>query len=214
MERICYVLGAWHTEQAQICRAPEDLVIAADGGYAALESLGLTADLVVGDFDSLGYVPQGEEVICHPVMKDDTDMMLAVQLGLERGYRNFVLLGSIGGRLDHTLANIQTLLYLKEQGCNALLYGEGTAITAVQNGSLQLGGNGVFSVYCLSGVAHGVTERGFVYGLEGADMVSAYPSGISNEFLPTPGTISVEDGCLVVLWYTEKEELPDLIARL
>ena len=138
MEHICYIIGAWHGEDACIRPREGDFVIAADGGYAALQALGVTADLVVGDFDSLGYVPQAEEVVQHPVMKDDTDMMLAVKLGLDRGYRNFVLTGSVGGRLDHTLANLQTLMYLAQQGARGMLYGEGTVITVLKDGSLTL----------------------------------------------------------------------------
>lgn len=214
MEHICYIIGAWHGEDACIRPREGDFVIAADGGYAALQALGVTADLVVGDFDSLGYVPQAEEVVQHPVMKDDTDMMLAVKLGLYRGYRNFVLTGSVGGRLDHTLANLQTLMYLAQQGARGMLYGEGTVITVLKDGSLTLTGEGVLSVFCLSGEARGVTEQGLLYGLDNAVMVSGYPIGVSNEFTGVPATISVTDGTLIILWSAEKEALPGIIEQL
>lgn len=214
MKHVCYIIGAWHGEQARIAPVADDFVIAADGGYAALTALGVTPNLVVGDFDSLGYVPQAEEVIQHPVMKDDTDMMLAVKLGLQRGYRNFVMLGSVGGRLDHTLANLQTLLYLAEHDARGVLYGENTVITAVRNDTLTVSGTGTISVFCLSGEAKGVTEEGLLYSLSDATMVSGYPIGVSNEFLDGPGKISVRDGSLIVLWSAEKDALPDLIAAL
>ena len=214
MEHICYIIGAWHGEDACIRPREGDFVIAADGGYAALQALGVTADLVVGDFDSLGYVPQAEEVVQHPVMKDDTDMMLAVKLGLDRGYRNFVLTGSVGGRLDHTLANLQTLMYLAQQGARGILYGEGTVITVLKDGSLTLTGEGVLSVFCLSGEARGVTEQGLLYGLDNAVMVSGYPIGVSNEFTGVPATISVTDGTLIILGSAEKEALPGIIDQL
>ena len=214
MKHVCYIIGAWHGEQARISPAADDFVIAADGGYAALTSVGVTPNLVVGDFDSLGYVPQAEEVIQHPVMKDDTDMMLAVKLGLQRGYRNFVMLGSVGGRLDHTLANLQTLLYLAEHDARGVLYGENTVITAVCNDTLTVSGTGTISVFCLSGEAKGVTEEGLLYSLSDATMVSGYPIGVSNEFLDGPGKISVRDGSLIVLWSAEQDALPDLIAAL
>lgn len=214
MEHICYIIGAWHGEDACIRPREGDFVIAADGGYAALQALGVTADLVVGDFDSLGYVPQAEEVVQHPVMKDDTDMMLAVKLGLDRDYRNFVLTGSVGGRLDHTLANLQTLMYLAQQGARGILYGEGTVITVLKDGSLTLTGEGVLSVFCLSGEARGVTEQGLLYGLDNAVMVSGYPIGVSNEFTGVPATISVTDGTLIILWSAEKEALPGIIEQL
>ena len=88
----CYIYGAMpcgSTEKLE----EGDLLIAADGGYAYLQ--GQKPDLVVGDFDSLGYVPEGEQIIRHPVQKDDTDMLLAVREGLKRGYRKFVLYGGI-----------------------------------------------------------------------------------------------------------------------
>ena len=214
MEHICYIIGAWHGEDACIRPREGDFVIAADGGYAALQALGVTADLVVGDFDSLGYVPQAEEVVQHPVMKDDTDMMLAVKLGLDRGYRNFVLTGSVGGRLDHTLANLQTLMYLAQQGARGILYGEGTVITVLKDGSLTLTGEGVLSVFCLSGEARGVTEQGLLYGLDNAIMVSGYPIGVSNEVTGVPATISVTDGTLIILWSAEKEARPGIIEQL
>ena len=193
MKHVCYIIGAWHGEQARIVPAADDFVIAADGGYAALTALGVTPNLV---------------------MKDDTDMMLAVKLGLQRGYRNFVMLGSVGGRLDHTLANLQTLLYLAEHDARGVLYGENTVITAVRNDTLTVSGTGTISVFCLSGEAKGVTEDGLLYSLSDATMVSGYPIGVSNEFLDGPGKISVQDGSLIVLWSAEKDTLPDLIAAL
>ena len=109
MEPICYIVGA--CPPGALCLAPgrPSLVIAADQGLRHLEAAGIAPDLIVGDFDSLGTVPQGANVIRHPVEKDDTDMMLAVKTGLERGCRTFVLYGGLGGRLDHTYANFQTL---------------------------------------------------------------------------------------------------------
>lgn len=211
MERVCYIICAWHGEEAVIRPAPGDFVIAADGGYAALSALGVRPDLVVGDFDSLGHVPEGEAIERHPVMKDDTDTMLAVRLGLERGYRNFVLVGTIGGRLDHTIANLQTLLFLAEHGAVGLLYGEGTVVTAVRNGSVTLNGSGVISVFCFGPPAVGVSERGLLYGLDRATVTSAFPIGVSNEFTNGPATISVEDGTLLILWSAEKEELPKIV---
>ena len=132
MEKTCCVVGAM--EPGEIVLPEGALVIAADGGLAHLERRGLTADLIVGDFDSLGWVPEGPKVIRHPVEKDDTDMMLAVRTGLARGCRDFLLYGGLGGRLDHAYANLQTLVWLAEHGARGRLLGPGMTAAAVRNG--------------------------------------------------------------------------------
>ena len=135
--KTCYIMGAMPTERTFVPR-PGDLVIAADGGLATLEGLGITPDVILGDFDSLGRIPDGDGVLVHPVEKDDTDTMLACKLGLEKGYRNFEIYGGIGGRLDHTIANMQTLLYLREHGADAILAGEGETLRVIRNQSVLL----------------------------------------------------------------------------
>ena len=96
----------------------EDFVLAADGGLRHTEKLGLSPNEILGDFDSLGFTPRGANVF--PVEKDDTDAMLAVRRGLSLGYREFVLYGTLDGpRLDHTIANFQTLQFLADRAARA-----------------------------------------------------------------------------------------------
>lgn len=177
-----------------------DLVIAADAGYRQLG--GLRADLVVGDFDSLGYVPAGENVLVLPDRKDDTDTHYAVKLGLERGYTRFVLLGGVGGRLDHTLANIQTLAYLTARGARGCLAGDEVSLAMVQNGSLSFFGEprGTISVFAQGGTARGVTLEGLAYPLDQATVTTDFPIGVSNVFTGKPARVSVADGRLLVVW--------------
>ena len=119
-DRICYVVGAMSLSLSlRPSPAPGDYVIAADRGYDSLMAYGVTPDLVVGDFDSLGYTPQHPNVTQLPAEKDDTDMVFALRRGLELGYRRFVLLGGLGGRLEHTLGNLQLLDWLSTQGAVA-----------------------------------------------------------------------------------------------
>ena len=99
-----------------------DHVIAADGGLQHTQKLGISPDEILGDFDSLGYIPEDSRVF--PVEKDDTDAMLAVRRGLQLGFREFILYGSLDGpRLDHTVANFQTLQFLADNGATAYLVG-------------------------------------------------------------------------------------------
>ena len=179
----------------------EDFVIAADGGWAHTQRLGLRADAVLGDFDSLGYVPQGAGVF--PVEKDDTDAMLAVRHGLAAGEREFLLYGSLDGpRLDHTVAYFQTLQYLAAQGARGYLVGLNHMATVVKNGRIRFpaGNSGTVSVFCMGPDAHGVTLTGLYYPLENGTLTPGFPLGVSNHFTGDEAAISVADGSLLILW--------------
>ena len=179
----------------------EDFVIAADGGLRHTEKLGITPDAVLGDFDSLGYAPEGANVF--PVEKDDTDAMLAVRKGLELGYREFVLYGSLDGpRLDHTVANFQTLQFLCDHGAFGILAGIDTMAAVVKDGSLSFpaGCCGTISVFCMGRDASGVTLKGLYYPLENGILTAGFPLGVSNHFTGEPAELSVMDGSLLVIW--------------
>jgi len=201
--RICYVVGAMSLSH-DMCPhpAPGDYVIAADRGYDALMAYGVRPDLVVGDFDSLGHSPTHPNVKVLPVQKDDTDMAYALRSGLELGYRRFVLLGGMGGRLDHTVGNLQLLDFLTAHGARGVLAGEKTVATVVRNGQLRFpsGMEGRLSVFCTSGQARGVSLRGLRYELENAGLQSDFPLGVSNEFTGQPAQVSVEQGSLLLIW--------------
>jgi len=214
MQHICYIIGAYHGEDAVIRPASDDLIIAADGGYSAMKVLGVTPHLIVGDFDSLGFVPESEAVVQHPVRKDDTDTLLAIRLGLEHGYRNFVITGALGGRLDHTFANLQALLFLRDHGARGVLYGDGTVVTAVTNSSITITGEGTLSVFTMDRVAQGVQLQNVGYPLINAELTNNFPLGVSNEFVGKPAAISVENGTLLVMWQAEKGNLPNIIEIL
>jgi thiamine pyrophosphokinase len=214
MQKVCYIIGAYHGEDAVILPSSADFVIAADGGYAAAVKLGIRPNLVVGDFDSLGYVPEAEEIVQHPVRKDDTDTLLAVRLGLERGYRNFVITGALGGRLDHSFANLQTLLFLRDHDARGVLYGDGTAATAVTGGSITISGTGTLSVFTMDPKAEGVCLRDVSFPLEGGTLTNSFPIGVSNEFVGKPATIGCNHGTLLVMWQAAKEELPHIVEML
>ena len=178
--------------------------IAADGGLRHLEQLELTPDVILGDFDSLGYVPQKANVF--PVEKDDTDAMLAVRKGLELGCDRFVLYGALEGpRLDHTVANFQTLQFLADRGARGYLVGKDTVVTVIKNESLTLPAleSGIVSVFCMGEDARSVTIRGLQYGLENGTLTAGFPLGVSNHFVGKEAMVCIENGSLLVFFPKE-----------
>lgn len=182
----------------------DDYLLAADGGLTHFEKLDRSPDGILGDFDSLGYVPQGAVVF--PVEKDDTDAMLAVRQGLQMGYREFLLYGSLDGpRLDHTVANFQTLQFLADRGATGYLIGNTHIVTVVKNGSIRFPETaaGIISAFCMGADAEGVTIEGLQYTAENALLSAGFPLGVSNHFVGQPAKISVEKGSLLVIWERE-----------
>ena len=178
-----------------------DFVIAADAGLAHLDAVGCAPDLVVGDFDSLGYVPDGENVECHPAHKDESDMELALRIVSEHGFDVVAVYGAFGGRLDHTLANIQICARLAEIGIDVLAVGLDAAMKIlVGPGTYELPPLAVGTVSVFSAVdeAHDVTERGLEYPLEHATLTNRTTLGLSNELIGQPASVSVGQGTLLI----------------
>lgn len=197
----CIVFCAAKFDRLACPIEPEDYVIAADGGLQHTQALGIEPQEILGDFDSLGYIPQDARVF--PVEKDDTDAMLAARRGLVLGFREFLYYGSLDGkRLDHTVANYQTLQYLADHGARGYLVGQDFLATVVKEGRIFFpeGTEGLISVFCLGADALGVSLRGLYYPLEGGTLTAGFPLGVSNHFTGAPAEISVEAGSLLVMW--------------
>lgn len=201
----CFIVGAGPFSEARIEKRPGDFLIAADGGYRHVKRIGLVPDLTLGDFDSMEAPPLTDSVERHPVQKDDTDMMLAIKRGLSMGYSRFALYGGLGGRLDHTLANVQALADLSKRGASGYLIGEGMVLTVITGGELHIEGGkqGTISVFSLSDKAAGVTLDGLKYPLNDATLSSDNPLGVSNQFTGAPARVAVSEGTLLILWYEE-----------
>lgn len=178
-----------------------DYLLAADGGLLHLQQLSLAPNGIIGDFDSLGYIPEHATVF--PVEKDDTDSMLAVRQGLQMGFDRFLLYGSLDGpRLDHTVANFQTLQFLADRGAEGWLIGNRYIATVVKNGALTFdpGAQGILSVFCMGADATGVSIRGTQYALDHGTLTPGFPLGVSNHFTGAQAVITVENGSLLVLY--------------
>lgn len=207
----CVIFGAAAFDALILPTQKDDLVIAADGGVVHCTQIGREPDVILGDFDSLGYIPQGAQVF--PVEKDDTDVMLAVRHGLDAGFREFLIYGGMEGkRLDHTMANFQALSYLRRQGARGYLIGKDYIATVISEETARFSADaaGIFSVFCLGGDATGVTIRGLQYGLESGTLSADFPLGVSNHFMGKEAEITVGHGKLLLMW-DAKNGLPTIL---
>ena len=209
----CFIFAAGDFYGLRARPEPGDLVIAADAGLLACRQAGIVPSLLLGDLDSLTD-PAGDGIplLRLPVEKDDTDTLAAIRLGLDRGCREFYLYGGTGGpRLDHTLANLQCLLFRRRRGARGWMYGEDFLWTVIENESLTVRKTvewGLFSAFCLGDRAEGVDETGFQYRLRDAVLTPDCPVGVSNHILEPEAVVSVRQGALAVGW-----ELPPLCKR-
>ena len=198
----CVIFCAGKMELPPLPIEKDDLVIAADGGLCHTQRWGITPQVIMGDFDSLGYVPEGAMVA--PVEKDDTDAMLAVRLGLQKGYDRFVLYGALeGDRVDHTLANFQLLLFLKNHKAKGWLVGDRQIVTALwENQEYPARAEGVFSLFSMDGSTK-VTLDGLKYSLQDGLLQPDFPLGVSNAFIGKTARVEVANGSLIAIYERE-----------
>ncbi len=208
----CIVGGGEFTTRG--IKDPYDLLIAADKGLLPLRDLGILPDVIIGDFDSLGYVPHEEsaELVTLPCVKDDTDMAAACRIAWERGCRHLRLYGGSGSRPDHFLANLQLMaLYSSMDGCISLVAPAFTvyALTGgTGSASLTLGckPGTTFSVFSHSDTAESVFITGDVkYAAEDAVLHNSVALGVSNEMTGETAQISVKKGTLLVFVYVSPD---------
>ncbi len=197
---ICYIVGAGEFSRPFLPRE-DDFVIAADGGYDALKKYRIRCDLLMGDFDSISDMPSGIEILRFPIKKDETDMHLCYLEGARRGYTEFQIYGGTGGREDHTIANISLLLYVREHGGRATLFGEKNIFTVIKNESAEFSAESGkhFSAFALFGKAEGISIRGLEYECENISLTPDFPLAVSNRFIGSRAHIKVDTGCLLVV---------------
>ncbi len=178
-----------------------DYVIAVDGGFAHLESIGRAPDMAMGDFDSLGYVPKAPRVSRFSPNKDESDMEIALKRAKTFRYKEVYVYGGLGGRLDHTLANLQLFSLFSEKGVSVTAIDRDSAVVFVTGPDvieMPARETGIVSVFSLSDRSTGVFERGLKWELDDAVLTSRTSLGLSNELQGEAVMIGVEAGTIAV----------------
>lgn len=209
----CIIVSAGDFNEKYLKIEKEDYVIACDGGLKYIYDIGVIPDMVIGDMDSLinkNLLDEMKEknipVVKLPSMKDDTDTLAGLRYGLQKGYINFEIYGALGGRIDHTLANIQCLDFLKKNNANGIIKDGNKTIEMLYN-EVRIYKEkkyGILSAFAFGGEAKAVTEKGLKYEVDNVTLDTSFPIGTSNEMTGREFSISVMDGKLLI--YTETKE--------
>lgn len=207
MSKVCALVGAGDFNAERFGElhgaGAFDYVVAVDGGYAALEAIGVVPDMALGDFDSLGFVPKGVRVSRFPARKDKSDMELAFERVRSRRFGTAYVFGALGGRLDHTLANIQVGARFSELGLSVFMVGQSELLAFVTGPDAfeaEARESGTVSVFALSDACEGVFERGMAWDLDDVTLTNRTSQGLSNELTGEPVMIGVESGTIVVFF--------------
>ncbi len=199
---ICYIVGAGDCEKLDFIKKESDLLIAADAGYEYIIKNNLQPDIIIGDFDSFGEIPDAENVVKLNPVKDITDMHAAVEEGIRRGFRKFILYGAMGGRFDHSLANIQLTASLSQKGFSVSIADGERIITAITDSAIRFDSSekGFISVFSHTDKCEGVCLKGLKYSLDNAELTNNFALGVSNEFIGEESFISVKKGTLIIIY--------------
>ena len=211
MERRCVLFTAYIRGNAREAYTPRegDFVLCADGGYAHALAVGIKPDIVIGDGDSLSNANVPSELMLRvPVEKDDTDTMLCIRYAIKEGFTECVIVGGIGGRLDHTIANLQTLAFAYGHGMRATLCDAQNTVLLLGPGELALPRREGFTLSLISYTARceGVTIHGVHYPLRDALLTQTFPLGVSNAFEAEHAHISLRKGLLLIVMSKLEEQ--------
>ena len=179
----------------------DDFNIFCDCGLKHKDMLNIEPDLIVGDFDSHTKPETTTETIVLPREKDDTDTFFAVKEAIKRGYDDFLLIGVVGNRLDHTLVNVSILNYLHEMSKKGIIVDDYSEMEIVSENAVKVSDDYTyFSLLNIFGISEGVTIKNAKFPLENAEITSEYQYATSNEVLKGhEAEISVKNGKLLLI---------------
>ncbi len=199
----CVIIGGAEIKKYDWVRShlkDTDFNIFCDSGLRHLEKLCIKPSLITGDFDSYAEPKLPVETIKLPCEKDDTDTVFAVKEAIKRGYDDFVLIGVVGERFDHTMGNISILLMLNALHKTAEIIDDYSQMQIVSDFALIEDKYSFFSLLNISGIAKGITIENAKYPLENAQITCEYAYGVSNEVLKgKTAKVSIKEGKLLLV---------------
>ncbi|MCL2564355.1 MAG: thiamine diphosphokinase [Defluviitaleaceae bacterium] len=183
-----------------------DYIICLDKGLEYADRAGLAPSVILGDFDSVNeellekYAAKGIPIKDYPAKKDFTDMELGINHAIQAGVNELILLAAFGGRIDHTLGNIDNLLQAVHKGVKAAIYDEKQHLYVINEGQeFHYKEGSIISLISLSDKVEGITTKNLLYPLEGENLVKGYSRGVSNIFTKDVAVIDFKSGMLQVV---------------
>lgn len=179
-----------------------DVIIAADVAFENAMKEGIKPDIIIGDFDhgKVSNFPRDVKIITVPCEKDDTDTMLCIKEAISRNVDEILIIGGIGGRLDHTIANIQSLAYCENNNVKCKITdGKNEAFITSSNIEISNKNGYYLSIFAYGGKCSGLSIKGTKYEVNDVDIDENFPLGVSNEIIKEKATISINNGRLLII---------------
>lgn len=201
----CVIVGGANLEDYDYIRrqvTEEDFIIYCDSGLKHLEKLGVSPDLIIGDFDSHENPHMEVETIVLPTVKDDTDTAYAAGEAIKRGFRDILLVGVTGGREDHTLVNMYLLFKFDRYGIKACIIDDYSEMEVLSPGRKAYIEDSYlyFSLVNMTGIAQGITVKNAKFNLRNAEIESENQYATSNEVLPGKvAEVSIREGRVLLM---------------
>ena len=183
-----------------------DYIICLDRGLEYADKAGIVPSVILGDFDSVDreilekYAACGIPIKDYPAKKDFTDMELGIELAIQKNANEVILLAAFGGRIDHTLGNIDNLMQLAKKGIKGAIYDEKQHLYVINEGrSFHYKKGSTISLIPLSYEVRGITTKNLLYPLNGETLIKGYSRGLSNVFTEDMAAIDFKSGMLQVI---------------
>ncbi len=180
-----------------------DYVIACDKGLSYAKQLNITPDLILGDFDSYADSLDSsmENVLVYPVQKDDSDTMLAIKEAIKRGFEHLIIICALGGRLDHTIANIQSMAYAASHNTVCEIYSDHEQLISFTGPEITIPAKEgySFSLFALSDKCENLSIQGSAYDVDNVTLNNSFPLGLSNYWKEENIRLQMSSGILLIV---------------